>query len=127
MQAGSAVLSITNAATSSSGNTANGDGADDTPRKCNVPKRKFPDFSCAYSDDHSHLSGDESGDWEVEEENVATKIAEENAIEELAACTLSDPVEEVTEMDYLLENIDWEEGNADEEAKEGGGDLKQSW
>ena len=120
MHAGSAVSSITNAATSSSGNTANGDGSDDTPRKCNIPKQKFPDFSRAYSDDHSHLSGDESGDWEVEEENVATKIAEENAIEELAACTLSDPVEEVTEMDYLLENIEGEEGNADKEAEEGG-------
>ena len=106
---------------SSSGNTANRDDANDTPRKCNVPKQKFPDFSRAYSEDHSHLSGDESGDWEVEEENVTTKIAEENAIEELAACTLSDPVEEVTEMDYLLENIDGEEGkNADKEAKEGG-------
>ena len=121
MQAGSAVLSITNAATSSSGITASGNDANDTPRKCNVPKRKFPDFSRAYSDDHSHLSGDESGDWEVEEEKVATKIAEENAIEELAACTLSDPVEEVTEMDYLLENIEGEEGNADKEAEEGGG------
>jgi hypothetical protein len=79
-----------NAATSSSGNTANKDDANNTPRKCNIPKRNFPDFSCAYSDDHSHLSGNESGDWEVEEENVATKIAEENVIEELAACTLSD-------------------------------------
>ena len=121
VQTGSAVSSITNAATSSSGNTANRDDANDTPRKCNIPKQKFPDFSRAYSEDHSHLSGDESGDWEVEEENVTTKIAEENAIEELAACTLSDPVEEVTEMDYLLENIDGEEGNAEEEAKEGGG------
>jgi len=122
VQAGSAVSSITNAATSSLGNTANGDGANDTPRKCNVPKRKFPDFSRAYSDDHSYLSGDESGNWEVEEETVATKIAEENAIEELATCTLSDPpVEKVTEMDYLLENIEGEEGNADEEAENGGG------
>jgi hypothetical protein len=122
VQAGSTVLSITNAAASSSGNTANGDGANDsTPRKCNVPKQKFPDFSCAYSGDHSHLSGDASGDWGVEEENDATKIAEENAIEELASCTLSDPVEEVTEMDYLLENIEGEEGNADEEAEEGEG------
>ena len=122
VQAGSAVSSITNAVTSSSGNTANGDGANDTPRKCNVPKQKFPDFSRAYSDNHSYLSGDESGNWEVEEENVTTKIAEENAIEELAACTLSDPpVEEVTEMDYLLENIEGEEGNADEEAGNGGG------
>jgi hypothetical protein len=29
--------------------------------------------------------------------------------------------EEVMEMDYLLENIEGEKGNADEEAKEGGG------
>jgi hypothetical protein len=107
------VSSITNAATSSSGDAANGDDTNDTPRKCNVPKQKIPDFSRAYSDDHPHLSGDESGDWEVEEENVATKISEENVIEELAACTLSDPVEEVMEMDYLLENIEGEEGNAD--------------
>jgi hypothetical protein len=99
VQAGSAVSSISNAVTSSSGNTANRDGANDTPGKCNVPKRKLPDFSCAYCDNHSHLSSDESGDWEVEEENVAKKIAEENAIEELATCTMSDPVEEVTEMD----------------------------
>ena len=84
VQTGSAVSSITNAAKSSSGNTANRDDANDTPRKCNIPKQKFPDFSRAYSEDHSHLSGDESGDWEVEEENVTTKIAEENAIEELA-------------------------------------------
>ena len=64
---------------------------------------------------------------EVEEENVAKKIAEENAIEELATCTMSDPVEKVTEMDYLLENIEGEEGNADEEAEEGGGFLKLCW
>jgi len=112
---------------SSSGYTANGDGTNDTPRKCNVPKQKFPAFSCTYSEDQSHFSGDESGDWEVEEENVATKIAEENVIEELAACTLSDPVEEVTEMDYLLGNIEGEEGNADEEAEEGEGFLKLCW
>ena len=31
--------------------------------------------------------------------------------------------EEVMEMDYLLENIEGEEGNADEEAEEGGGDF----
>ena len=31
------------------------------------------------------------------------------------------PVEEVTEMDYLLENIEGEEGNADEDAENGGG------
>mgnify|MGYP006152427631 CR=1 FL=1 len=37
------------------------------------------------------------------------------------------PVEEVTEMDYLLENIEGEEGNADEEAEEGGGFLKLCW
>jgi hypothetical protein len=30
-------------------------------------------------------------------------------------------------LDYLLENIEGEEGNADEEAKEGGGILKLCW
>ena len=91
------------------------------------PKQKFLTFSCTYSEDRSHFSGNESGDWEVEEENVATKIAEEDVIEELAACTLSDPVEEVVEMDYLLENIEGVEGNADEKAKEGEGFLKLCW
>jgi hypothetical protein len=117
VQASSAVSSITNVATSSSGGAANRDDANNTPKKRNVLKQKFPDFSCAYSDDNPFLSGDESGKWEVEEENVMMKIAEENAIEELTACNLSDPVEEVAEMDYLLENIQGEEGNADDEAK----------
>jgi hypothetical protein len=100
VQASSAVLSITNAATSSSGDAANRDDANNTPKKLNVPKQKLPDFSCAYSGDNPLLSGNESGKWEVEEENVMMKIAEENAIEELATCNLSDPVEEVVEMDY---------------------------
>jgi hypothetical protein len=75
------VSSITNALTSFSGDAVNGKDAGNTPRKCNVPIWKFTGFSCAYSDDHPLLSGNESGEWEVEEENVATKIAEENAIE----------------------------------------------
>ncbi len=121
MQAGSTVSSITNAATSSSAMTNGDDDADNTPKKGNVPKQKFPDISRAFSNDHPLLSGNESDAWEVEEENIAAKIAVENEIEQLAACNLSNPVEEVTELDYLLENIEGEEGNADKEAKEGRG------
>ena len=65
--------------------------------------------------------GDESGEWGKEVENIAERIAKANAMEQLAACTLTDLVEEVTELDYLLSNIgeDGDEGNSDEE--EGGG------
>ena len=113
MQASSAVSSITNGATS--GIASNEDDADDTPKKRNVPstKRKFPDFSQAYSEDKPFLSGDESDNWEAEEENIVAEVAQRNMLEELAACSLSDPVEEVTELDYLLENVEGEEGNAD--------------
>jgi hypothetical protein len=124
VQTSSAVLSITNAATSSSGDAVNRDDTNDTPKKRNILKQKFPDFSCAYRDNNPLLSGNESGKWEVEEENVMMKIAEENAIEELAACNLSDTVEEVAEMDYLLENIQGEEGNADDEAEGRGGTFE---
>jgi hypothetical protein len=112
VQASSAVSSITNGATS--GIAANEDDADDTPKKRNVPptKRKFPDFSQAYSEDKPFLSGDESDNWEAEEENIVAEVAQRNMLEELAACSLSDPVEEVTELDYLLENVEGEEGNA---------------
>ena len=54
VQARSAVLSITNDATSSSAMTNGDDDADDTPKKRNVP-----------SNDHPLLSGDESDAWEV--------------------------------------------------------------
>ncbi len=99
VQASSAVLSITNAATS----TATEDDAGDTPKKRNVLKQKFPDFSKSYSEDNPFLSGDESDQWEAEEENIAAQVADGNALKELAALELSDPVEEVTELDYLLE------------------------
>jgi hypothetical protein len=120
VQAGSAISSITNAATASSGDATLADEANKTPRKGNVPKRKFPDFSRPYSADNEYLSGDESGEWGKEEENIITRIANENAIKQLAACNLSDPVEEVTELNHLLSNIgeEGEEGNADK--KEGG-------
>jgi hypothetical protein len=124
VQASSAVSSIMNAATSSSGDAANWGDANDTPKKYNVLKQKFPDFSRAYSEDNPLLSGNESGKWEVEEENVMMKIAEDNAIEKLAECNLSDPVEEVMEMDYLLENIQGEEVNADDEAEGRGGTFE---
>jgi hypothetical protein len=98
-QASSAISSLTNPATS----TTEDDADRDTPKKRNVPKRKFPDFSKAYSKENPFLSGDESDQWEAEEENIAAQVAMGNALEELAALELSDPVEEVTELDYLLE------------------------
>ena len=106
-QASSAISSLTNPATS----TATKDDADgDTPKKRNVPKQKFPDFSKAYNKENPFLSGDESDQWEAEEENITVQVAMGNALEELAALELSNPVEEVTEVDYLLEG---EEGDAD--------------
>jgi len=91
-QASSAISSVTNPATS----TATNDDADgDTPKKRNVLKQKFPDFSQAYSEENPFLSGDESDQWEAEEENIAAQVAMGNALEELAASELSDPVEEV--------------------------------
>ena len=99
-QASSEISSLTNHATS----TATEDDADgDTPKKRNVPKRKFPDFSKAYSEENPFLSGDESDQWEAEEENIVAQVAMGNALKELAALELSDQVEEVTELDYLLE------------------------
>jgi hypothetical protein len=86
----------------------------DTPKKRNVPKQKFPDFSKAYNKENPFLSGDESDQWEAEEENIVAQVAMGNALEELAALELSDPVEEVTELDYLLEGA--EEGDADGQA-----------
>ena len=48
---------------------------------------------------------------EAEKENIVAQVAMGNALEELAALELSDPVEEVTELDYLLEGA--EEGDAE--------------
>jgi len=103
--------------------TASSDGApaDKTPKKGNVPKRKYPDFSRAHSEDNILLSGDESGEWDDEVDNITAKIAAENAMELLAALNMEDPVEEVTELDYLLENIEGgEEGKADDDDAERG-------
>jgi hypothetical protein len=55
VQAGSAVLSITNAATASSGSATHSKAKNNTPRKGNVPKQKFPDFSRPYSKDNAYL------------------------------------------------------------------------
>jgi hypothetical protein len=102
-QASSAISSLTNPATLSG----------DTPKKRNVSKRKFPDFSQAYSEENPFLSGDESDQWEAEEENIAAQVAMGNSLEEQAALELSDPVEELTELDYLLKDVEGEEGDAD--------------
>ena len=101
-QAGSGVSSITNAASASSDSAP---PADKTPKKGNPAKRKYPDFSRAHSEDNTLLSGDESGEWEDEVDNIEEKIAAENAMELLAACNLEDAVEEVDELDHLLADI----------------------
>ena len=44
------------------------------------------------------------------------QVAMGNALEEIAALELSNPVEEVMELDYLLENVGGEEGGADGQA-----------
>jgi hypothetical protein len=120
MQAGSRILSIMNVVTASS----DGALAEQTPLKGNVPKHKYPDFSCTHSKDNTILSGDESGEWDNEVDNVTAKVTAENAMELLAACNLEDLVEEVMEIDYLLEDVEvGEEGKADDEGGEmrGGG------
>jgi hypothetical protein len=120
--AGRAVLSITNptATTASSPGTAN--NADDTPQKGFVTKRKFPDFSRAFSRDNALLSGDESDGWDVELDIIQEQIAVANDAERDDASNMEDPVAEVQEFEYILENIAMEEGNADDKGAEGGGD-----
>ena len=124
---GSAVSSITNpTATIASSSGA----ADDTPQKGNVTKRKFPDFSRAVSRDNALLSGDESDGWDVELENIQEQIAAANDAEHDDASNMDDPVMEVQEFEYILENdaMDEEgnEGNADNEDAEGGGEVYDS-
>ena len=116
LPAGSAISSIMNptATTASSPGAAN--NADDTPQKGNVTKHKFPDFSCAFSHDNALLSGDESDGWDVELDNIQEQIAAANDAEREDASNMEDPVTEVQEFEYILENVamDEEEGNADE-------------
>jgi hypothetical protein len=112
-------------------NASSSSAADDTPQKRNVTKRKFPDFSRACSRDNALLSGDESDGWDVELENIQEQIAAFNDAERDAASNMDDPVAEVQEFEYILENIATEEegneGNAeDDDADEGGGDVYDS-
>ncbi len=63
---------------------SSGTAADDTPKKHNVPpKRKLPDFSQPCSKDNPFLSGDESDNWEAEEENIVAEVAQRNMPKEL--------------------------------------------
>jgi hypothetical protein len=111
----SAILPITNptAKTASSPGAAN--NADDTPQKGNVTQRKFPDCSCAFSQDNALLLGNESDRWVVELDNMQEQIAAANNADRDDASNMEDPVVEVQEFEYILENIamDKEEGNAD--------------
>jgi len=121
---GSTVSSITNpTATIASSSGA----ADDTPQKGNITKRKFPDFSRAFSRDYALLSGNESDGWDVELDYIQEQIAAANDAERDDASNMEDPVVEVQEFEYILENnaMD-EEGNADDEDTEGGGDVYDS-
>jgi hypothetical protein len=77
-------------------------------KKGNVPKQKFPDFLCAFSSINTLLSGNESDKLEAGVENIEGIIDVVNENEQLAASNLSDPVQEMTELDYMLENIDGE-------------------
>jgi hypothetical protein len=126
LPAGSAISSITNptATTASSPGAAN--NADDTPQKGNVTKHKFPDFSCAFSQDNALLSGDESDGWDVKLDNIQEQIAAANNADHYDASNMDNPVVDVQEFEYILENIamDEEEENADTEG--GGAVLSQS-
>ena len=123
MPAGSAISSITNATMMASSSPGAANEADDTPKKGNAAKRKFPDFSRAFSQDNELLSGDESDGWENELANMQEQIAAANDFERDDASNMEDPVDEVQEFEYLLEEE--EEGNADTDV-EGGGDVYDS-
>ena len=57
MPAGSAISSITNATMMAASSPGAANEADDTPKKGNPVKRKFPDFSRAFSQDNALLRG----------------------------------------------------------------------
>jgi hypothetical protein len=114
----SAVSPIMNAALSTSPNTADLNNADDTPKKQTASKRKFPDFSGALSLDNQLFSGNKSDRWKDEQDNVFGIIAAHNILKQDAAANLDNPIKEVQEFDYLLSNIEREEGNPDDASEE---------
>jgi hypothetical protein len=57
MPAGSAIWSLTSPTTTTTSSSGGADEADGTPQKGNVCKQKLPDFSCAFSQDNTLLSG----------------------------------------------------------------------
>ena len=118
MHLGSAVSSITNAALSTSPNTAALNNVDDTPKKQTAFKQKFLDFSCALSIDNQLFSGNKSDRWEDEQNNVFGTIDAQNILEQDAAANLDDSVQEVQEFEHLLSNIEGEEGNPDDVSEE---------
>ena len=90
---GSAVSSITNAALSTSPDTAALNNADGTPKQQTASKQKFPDFSYALSLDNQLFSGNEYDRWEDEQDNVFGIIVAHNILEQDAVANLDDPVE----------------------------------
>ncbi len=101
-----------------SGTNATAEEADETPKKRSKLKRKFPDFSRAFSRDNLLLSGDESEGWDDEQGNLEALLASQNELEIAAACNSEDPVDEIQEIEYLGENVEVEEGKADNNDEE---------
>jgi hypothetical protein len=64
LPADSAILSLTDPTVTTASCSGATDKANDTPKKGNLRKRKFPDFSCAFSQDNALLSGNESDRWD---------------------------------------------------------------
>ena len=57
MSAGSTIWSLTSPTATTTSSSVGANKADGTPQKGNVCKRKLPDFSCAFSQDNTLLSG----------------------------------------------------------------------
>jgi hypothetical protein len=50
--------------------------------------------------------------------NLKALLASQNKLEIAAACNLEDPVDEIRQFEYLVENIEVEEGKADNNDEE---------
>jgi hypothetical protein len=62
--------------------------------------------------------GDKLEGWDDEQGNLKALLASQNKLEIAATCNLDDPVKEIQEFEYLVENIEVEEGKADNNNEE---------
>ncbi len=53
---------------------------------------------------------DKSDGWDLEEANITGRIAAANILEHYAASNLKDPIEEVQEFEYIVEEGEAEQG-----------------